>query len=137
MDDKGRLPVPSRYREFFQSASPTILTLHPHGCLVFFTPTRFAQIEANIQNMGNMGHVEGRLEEMVVGCAETVALDGGGRILIQTNLRARAKIQRDVLLFGLGDSIRLWDEALWEERDNLLSDLRDATLSEPWRNLRV
>lgn len=137
-DDKGRLMLPIKFREFLPSDSPFILTLHPHGCLTLYKNERFSEIARQIAEIGNIGFLDAHMEEVIVGCAESVLLDSAGRLLIQNHLRERANIRRNVLLFGMGDCIRVWDEERWTNRNTMaLSQLQDREMEEPWRKLRI
>ena len=130
--------MPNRFRDFLPSDKPFILTFHPHGCLVLYKQERFEEIEQQIAEIGNIGYLDAHMEEVIVGCAEQATLDAAGRLLIQSHLRERAQMGRDALLFGVGDSIRVWDEERWEKRHLLmLSRLQDEEISKPWRRLRI
>lgn len=119
-------------------ASNLVLTLHPHGCLSLYTEQQFRQVEQQITATGNMGYFDSHLEEIIVGCAESTALDSAGRITISSHLRERADIGRDVLLFALANSIRLWNKDKWEQRNTLLTArLQDEEVSVPWKNMRI
>lgn len=138
IDDKGRGAIPTLFREFLARDERLILTFHPHGCLVLYPGARFDAVERQITEMGNIGYLDAHIEEVIIGCAEQVSLDSGGRLMIHSHLRERANIRRDALLFGVGDSIRVWDEERWEQRHLLLlSRLQDEGLSEPWKKLRI
>lgn len=138
IDEKGRLAIPHRFREAFAGGSGLVLTLHPHDHLVLYTHSRFQQIREDMLKMPNIGYHESHLQEKIIGCAEEVNLDSAGRIMVQSNLRARAKIERDVLFFGIGEKIHIWDEKAWSQRDAVvLSHLQDGGLSEQWQNLKI
>lgn len=138
IDDKGRGAIPTLFRDFLASDKRLILTFHPHGCLVLYPGERFDAVERQIVEMGNVGYLDAHLEEILIGCAEQVSLDGAGRLMFHSHLRERANLRRDALLFGVGDSIRIWDEERWEQRHlMLLARLQDEGLSEPWRKLRI
>ena len=138
VDEKGRLAMPALFRDFLQRQLPPVLTFHPHGCLVIYTGEHFEEIARQFSGMGNAGYLDAHMEEVIIGCAENVALDKTGRLMIHGHLRERANIRRDVLLFGVGDGIHVWDEERWEKRHlMLLTHLQDAGMSEEWKKLRI
>lgn len=138
MDDKGRLALPNRYRDSLAAVPGLVLTLHPHSHLVLYQQATFETLRQHLLDMPNIGYMEAHLQEVIIGCAEEVSMDGAGRIMVQNNLRARAKIEREVLLFGVGHSIHIWDEKSWEQRNTLmLSRLQDGALSEQWQQLKL
>lgn len=137
-DEKGRIAIPSRLRDHLLAATTLTLTLHPHGCLSLYTDMQFAKVKEQILASGNMGYFDSHLEEIIIGCAETITIDNAGRITISSHLRERTRIKRDVLLFGVGESVRIWDEERWEQRNTLMTaNLQDDGISEPWKNIRI
>ena len=84
-----------------------------------------------------MSYFDSHLEEVIVGSAEFMQLDSAGRILIP-NLRERAVIKRDVLLFVMSGRMRIWDEERWEQRNQVMeARLQDEEFSQQWRNLNI
>ena len=47
--------------------------------------------------------------------ATEAPLDPQGRILIPSQMRERAKIDREVVLLGLLNKIEIWDKKSWQE----------------------
>lgn len=138
LDDRGRLAVPNRYRPLLQRSGGFYLTAHPHGCLTIYDAVRFAYIQEQFEQRSNHYH-DTTLEDMIIGCAEQMQLDSAGRILISNGLRAEACIDREVRMFSLPDSIRIWDDKIWEQKKLLMvSRLQDDTeTSELWRNVKL
>jgi len=145
LDDKGRLALPNRYRDALAAgdsgdsvAAGLVLTMHPHKHLALYTERAFAALRDQVLSLPNLAYEAAHLQELIVGCAESAALDSAGRISVSGALRARAGIGRDALLFGVGEKIHIWDEQAWEQRDLLLrARLQDAELSEQWRALKI
>jgi len=138
LDDRGRLAVPNRLRQSFRGKDGFVLTAHPHGCLVIYTPERFQEVCAQIRERPNMSYFDGHLEELIIGCAEELSLDSADRFLISGHLRAHAGIARDVRLFGLHDSTRIWSEEQWEQKHALMiARLQDEEFSKTWQTLRL
>ena len=139
-DDRGRLAIPTRMRDDLLSAGDNewILTANPHQCLSLYAPKQFNIIKREFSKLANVGFMESHMEELIIGSAEPVILDNAGRILIPNALRTFADIKRDVLLFSVANSVRIWDHERWEQRQVLvLSRLQDEGLSEPWKTLRI
>ena len=138
IDDKGRISLPARCRDLFDADAEAVITLNPYESLSLYAPPVFARLCDQITAIGNVGFADAHLEEMIIGCAETVTLDSAGRLLISSHLRQRAKINRAVLLFAVGDSVRIWDEEQWEKRHVwVASQLQEQGLSEPWKKVRI
>ena len=113
MDDRGRLALPNRFRDYVAAMKNAYLTAHPHGCLALYTGEDFERIVGQFEQMSKLPVYNSHIEEVIVGCAEEVRPDSAGRILISTALRARARIERDTLLFVMNGRMRIWAEERW------------------------
>ena len=51
-------------------------------------------------------------------------MDRQGRILIPAVLREFAKLEKDVVLVGVGSRIEIWNKALWTEK-NVYDDMEE------------
>lgn len=139
MDDRGRLALPNRFRDYVQAMDGAYLTAHPHGCLALYSREKFEDIVAQFERMSKMPFFNSLIEEMMVGCAEEVKLDSAARIQISNSLRARARIERDALMFVMNGRMRIWAEERWEQRHQVLETrLQDDGFSEElWRDLKI
>ena len=139
MDDRGRLALPNRFRDYVAAMKNAYLTAHPHGCLALYTGEDFERIVGQFEQMSKLPVYNSHIEEVIVGCAEEVRPDSAGRILISTALRARARIERDTLLFVMNGRMRIWAEERWEQLHQVLeSKLQDNGFSEQlWRDLKI
>lgn len=137
LDERGRLAVPKNLRGAL-SESEFVLTAHPHGCLVIYGEKRFGAICQRLQSRPNTSYFDAHMEEIIIGSAETLQLDAADRFLIGGHLRNYAGIGRDVRLFNLSDSVRVWSEERWEQKHALITArLQDEGFSESWRDLRL
>ena len=55
-----------------------------------------------------------RIRRLLIGSAETVEMDGAGRILVSSILRRAGKLDRKVVMVGNLTRFELWDEQIWE-----------------------
>ncbi|MEH3086182.1 MAG: division/cell wall cluster transcriptional repressor MraZ [Xylophilus ampelinus] len=113
LDAKGRLSVPTRYRDALQSeaAGQITITRHPHGCLMMFPRPAWERFRDQIAALPMSAQWWKRI---FLGNAMDVELDGTGRVLVSPELRAAAGIARDVMLLGMGNHFELWDRAAYE-----------------------
>lgn len=136
LDDRGRLAVPNSFRAMLKGGD-FVLTAHPHDCLSIYSAERFDGIRAQFAERPNLKYFDSHMEELVLGSAEPLQLDSAGRFLINGALRDYAKIDRDVRVFHLPDSMRLWSSERWDQRHALMmAKLQDEDLSS-WQNLRL
>jgi MraZ protein len=109
LDGKGRVSIPTRYREVLASHYESRLTLtrHPDGCLLVYPRTVW---EARREKLAQMPNAPG-LRRFVLGSAADTEIDGAGRVLVPAELRAAAGLERDVMLLGMATHLELWDLA--------------------------
>ena len=67
----------------------------------------------------------------VAGSAQEAEMDGAGRLLIAPELRTFAKLQRDLMLMGVGRHFELWDAATYalDEAKTMDSPMPDSLKS--------
>jgi MraZ protein len=116
LDAKGRLAVPTKYRDALLSGGGSVvLTAHPDSCLLLYPRAVWEPIGARIQSLSSFSPEARRWQRLLVGHAEELEPDGSGRILISPALRKFASLQKDVVLVGQGGHFEIWDSAKWEQ----------------------
>jgi MraZ protein len=119
LDSKGRLALPTRYRERVaeRCGGRLIVTIHPGGeCLLVYPLPDWEALEHKLMQLPNLRPDAQRVQRLLVGHAADLELDSHGRMLLPANLRAFAALSRDVELIGQGSHFELWDEKRWTER---------------------
>ena len=111
IDAKGRLIVPSKFRE--QLGDEFVVTKGLDGCLFVYENSEWKSFEEKLHALPltNAG-----------ACACEV--DRQGRILIPSVLREFAKLEKDVVLVGVGSRIEIWNKAVWNEK-NVYDDMEE------------
>jgi len=117
LDAKGRLVIPTRYRERLdeRSKGKLIVTVDRMQFLLIYPFDDWEDVEEKIMRMPTMNPHARLLQQMVVGNATEVDLDGHGRILLPANLREFAFLTRDAVLVGQGKRFELWDQERWNK----------------------
>ena len=119
LDDKGRVVVPTRYRERLleRSQGQVVVTVDRDGeCLLIYPLTDWEPVERRLMELPSLHPQSRRLQRLMVGHATEVALDGHGRMLVPPELREFAALNRHAVLIGQGSRCELWDETRWNER---------------------
>jgi MraZ protein len=119
LDAKGRLAVPTRYREQLSERSNgrLIATVdRADRCLLIYPLPEWEEIELKLRRLPSLNKAVKRLQRLMIGHAADIELDASGRILIPPNLREYAGLNKDAVLVGQGNHFELWDEAHWNER---------------------
>jgi MraZ protein len=118
LDSKGRLAMPTRYRERIveRSNGRLIATVdRADRCLLIYPLPEWEEIELKLRRLPTLNPVARRLQRLMIGHATDLDLDANGRILIPPSLREYAQLNRTAMLIGQGNRFELWDEAQWNE----------------------
>lgn len=118
IDAKGRMVMPTRYRERLQldSKSAVVLTIDTEEqCLLVYPLPEWEQIEAKLASLPSFNPAARRIQRLLIGHATDVEMDGHGRILLPPLLRDYAGLDKKAVLVGQGKKFELWDESHWEK----------------------
>jgi MraZ protein len=127
LDAKGRLAVPTRYRDVLtaNAAGQLTITRHPDGCLLLFARPEWDRFSERVAALPMTAQWWKRI---FLGSAMDVELDSTGRVLISPELRQAAGLSKDVMLMGMGSHFELWDKATHDakEAQALQGDMPDV-----------
>jgi MraZ protein len=118
LDAKGRMVMPTRYRERLQErcGGKLVVTVDRDQCLLIYPLPDWEEIERKLMRLPTLNPQARRLQRLMVGHATDLELDGHGRVLLPPKLREFGLLTRDAVLIGQGLRFELWDEARWNER---------------------
>jgi MraZ protein len=118
LDDKGRMVMPTRYREQIAELAQghLVVTVDRDQCLLIYPLPEWEQTERKLMSLPSLNAQARRLQRLMVGYATDLELDGHGRLLVPPELREFAKLDRAAMLIGQGNRFELWDAARWDER---------------------
>ena len=143
IDDKGRMAIPSRYRQRLATEADGCLvqTLNPLDRSLWLYPlNNWEQIETKLAALSEFDIRSRRTKQMMRGYAFDCQLDSQGRVLIPSELRDYARLQKQIVILGQGNKFEVWDQSIWEqERDLWLSkvDDRDGEFSDALKPLSL
>ncbi|MGA2777941.1 MAG: division/cell wall cluster transcriptional repressor MraZ [Steroidobacteraceae bacterium] len=130
LDSKGRMVIPTRYRDRLQErcGGRLVITVDKDQCLLIYPLPDWEEIERKLMGLPSFDPQARRLQRLMVGHATDLELDAHGRLLLPPNLREFGLLTRDAMLIGQGHRFELWDEARWNERrDEWLANGDSAT----------
>ena len=106
LDGKGRVAVPARHRDVLlaTAAGQLTLTKHPQGCLMVFPRPAW---EAFRDRVAALPMSASGWKRIFLGNAMDVEIDASSRVLVSPELRASARLNRDVMLLGMGSHFEL------------------------------
>lgn len=114
IDEKGRIAVPTRYRDDLYAVVVTIDT--EEKCLLLYPQIEWEAIEAKIESLPSFNEATRRIQRLLIGHATELSLDNNGRIVIPQLLREYAGLEKQIMLVGQGKKFEIWDSELWETR---------------------
>jgi len=118
LDAKGRMAIPARYRDRIREscASQLVVTVDKDRCLLLYPAPEWADIEQKLDGMPSFNKTARKLQRLYIGHAHEVEMDAQGRILLPTELRRFANLDKHIALVGQGKKFELWDEETWNGR---------------------
>jgi MraZ protein len=133
LDDKGRMVMPTRYREAIaqRAQGKVVVTVDRDQCLLIYTMPDWEQVEQKLMSLPSLHAQSRRLQRLMVGHATDLELDGHGRFLVPPELRQFANLGRHGMLIGQGNRFELWDETRWNERRDFWLKSEEATTDLP------
>ncbi|OGT56575.1 MAG: cell division/cell wall cluster transcriptional repressor MraZ [Gammaproteobacteria bacterium RIFCSPHIGHO2_12_FULL_42_10] len=117
IDAKGRIAMPTRYRERFllDSKNTIVLTIDTEEkCLLLYPLPEWEEIEKKLAVLPSFNPAARRIQRLLIGHATDIEMDGQGRLLLPPLLREYAGLQKEAVLVGQGKKLELWDNAHWE-----------------------
>lgn len=114
VDDKGRLAIPTTYREAVagECGNRLVITYNPfeHGCLWLFPYAEWEPVRDQVNALPSVKTAHRNLQMKLVGAAAVVEPDGAARILLPASQRATTGIEKKAVLLGMGRKFELWSE---------------------------
>jgi MraZ protein len=145
LDDKGRVNIPVRFREFFQGE--LVITRGMEHCALIMTPAVWERFEQAEGNSDVLNHEEREVfRNKHLNQAQVVELDKAGRIAVPSIIRKYANLRRDCIVIREEDRLLIWDsgdfEAYLTEKDTVAraamnklgsQDIFNAKQGKEWR----
>ena len=122
LDSKGRLAMPSKYRERLldEESGEMVLTIDRNKCIFIFPRSEWISVEEKLRTLPSFDKQAQLVRRMYMNFATEVKLDAGGRILIPQPLRDHAELDKKVVLSGQGQKFEAWSESRWNEHNEKL-----------------
>ena len=130
LDSKGRLAVPSRYREalLVRCAGRLVITADFDQCLLIYPLPDWEPIQQKLMGLSSLNPRIRDLQRQLIGYAEDIEMDAAGRVLVSSALREFAALEKNVVLVGQGNKFELWDKQKWEQALERASGFTDGDL---------
>lgn len=113
MDERGRLPLPPRYRDAFREGI-VLSQGSPDKCLRLYTEAAFTALASEYTAESALRRMGRDLRSVFFSRSVHAELDKQNRILIPGPLREYAGLSAKVLVVGAGEYLEIWSPASYE-----------------------
>lgn len=123
LDEKGRLIIPSKFRE--DLGAEFVMTKGLDSCLFVYPKNEWILIEEKLKALPLTNKDARAFVRFFFSGASECALDKQGRVLIPPNLREHSNLEKDAVVIGVSTRIEIWSKEEWNayiEDDNLSYD---------------
>ena len=120
IDAKGRLIVPSKFRE--KLGEEFVVTKGLDDCLFVYPLEEWAHIEEAFRKVPLTNKKARDFVRFFFAGAASCEVDKQGRILLPATLRAYAGLDKEIVSAGVLNRVEIWDKEKWE-RSNDIGDM--------------
>jgi MraZ protein len=139
IDDKGRLAIPTAYRDLVarECGNRLVLTYNPFeaGSLYLYPRPAWERVRDQVNALPRTKQTSRAFQLKLVGAATFVEPDGSGRISIPASHRNATGIEKKAVLLGMGDKFELWSEQAHHAQ--IRQTLTDADLGDGLLDLQL
>jgi MraZ protein len=115
IDNKGRLSIPSKFREILTTNfDERLIITNFDGCLWAYPAAEWQRVEDKVASLPQMQDAVKAFQRVFISAAVEAPIDGSGRIQIPQTLREYAGITKDVILVGMTNRIEIWSREKWQ-----------------------
>lgn len=117
LDVKGRVFVPAKFRQ--NLGNEYIVTRGIDKCIYVYSMEEWDKLNQLINTLPISKARD--VKHYFFSIASTVEPDKQGRILLPSNLREFAEIDKEIIIAGMSDHVEIWSETNWDNKNNSLT----------------
>lgn len=127
VDEKGRLIIPSKFREGL--GEKFIITRGIENCLFVYSQIEFQKIVDKLETLPFTKKDARKFTRFFLSGASEAEFDKQGRIHISSPLITYANLKKECVVIGSGDRLEIWAKEEWDDffdsaKDNM-SDIAE------------
>ncbi len=110
LDSKGRITIPAKFRE--QLGNSISMMRGPGPCIRLLSVNEWNRVTAKYAEVDEDENPElfDKMRKLISTSMDENIPDKQGRLLIHPMLREHAKLDKDVVVAGMGRHVELWDK---------------------------
>ena len=112
IDAKGRLIMPARFRD--ELGDTFVLTKGLDNCLFIYPKTEWQVVQTKLKALPLTNKDARAFVRFFFSGATECETDKQGRVLIPSNLREHARLEKDVVIIGVANRAEIWSKELWD-----------------------
>lgn len=112
IDEKGRIIIPSKFRESLGTIF--IATRGLDNCLFVYPMSEWSVLEQKLKSLPLMKSDARAFTRFFFSGATECELDKQGRVNIPAHLREYAKLDKDCMVLGVSGRVEIWSKSTWE-----------------------
>ena len=131
VDEKGRIRIPQKLKS--KLGDNFVVTKGSNGCLFVFSQEELkTSIYDKLKELPLTAIQAQKPLRMIMSSAFEVQEDSAGRFMLPTLLRDFAKIEKNIVIIGVGSRCEIWSEEEWNKYNQNDADFDEsfAQLSE-------
>ncbi len=113
IDDKGRLTVPSKFRQ--ELGKKVVITRGLEHSLMLFTEEKFSEMSKSLNALPFTKKDIRNFTRFFLSGATVSEFDKQGRLNINSSLQKHAFLDKECIIIGVGDHLEIWDKTRWQE----------------------
>lgn len=115
IDEKGRIIIPTRFREVIRTGGvDAVMLTRMENAVVGYALNGWNKFEERILDLADTSEHMRHLRRYLVGAAAECNCDKQGRVLVPPTLRAYAGLEKEIVLVGLLDHFEIWSRENWD-----------------------
>ncbi len=116
IDDKGRINIPSRFRDTLRERyDERLIVTNFDSCLVAYPYNEWVELEKKASQLSMVRKEVKAFQRFFISGATECSLDKQGRILLPPVLRGYAGLEKDIVVAGMLTKIEIWSRDSWEK----------------------
>jgi MraZ protein len=123
VDEKGRISIPSRFRDHLESKGcTTLIVTNFDKCLVCYPLDEWMALETKFSQLPQFDPKVVAFQRYFISGASECSLDRSGRILLPQSLRDFLKIEKNCYIVGAINKFEIWSDNAWKDQLSSLSE---------------
>lgn len=125
VDEKGRVPIPPKFRTDELKKEGLVLCPGMEKCITVYPISEWKKLADSLTAGSIIPSKLRKLNRAIFASAFNVEIDSQGRIMIPSQLRQYADINEAVVMAGVNTCIELWGKEQWDTE-------KSTSLEEAW-----